>query len=224
VHDLDRTQLEQEAFEAQNEQNEQFLGGILSSVLGGEMESPLDEVQEMELASELLEVTGEQELDRFLGDLVGRASQAAGQFLKTDTGRQLTGILKNAARQALPVVGGAVGDYIGGAPGKSIGSNLARGVGQAFGLELEGMSAEDREFEVARSFVRWGSAAARQAAALQGRYPPPRAAHAAATATAQQYAPGLVGLLQGLQSSGGGHRAHSGRWERRGRSLVLYGV
>ena len=42
----------------------------------------------MELASELLEVTSEQELEQFLGDVFRAASQAVGNFVRSDTGRR----------------------------------------------------------------------------------------------------------------------------------------
>src|SRR6185312_533305 len=41
-------------------------GALEGSVISPELESPLTEMQEMEFASELLEVTGEQELEQFL--------------------------------------------------------------------------------------------------------------------------------------------------------------
>ena len=63
------------------------------------------ENEEMELAAELLGVASEQELDRFLGGLIKKASQAVGKFVKSPTGQALGGILKGAAKQALPVVG-----------------------------------------------------------------------------------------------------------------------
>src|SRR4030066_2380924 len=79
----------------------------------GEMqqEMPLHETLEMELASELLSVTNEQELDQFIGRLVKRA----GRFLKSPVGRALGGVLKSVAKKALPIVGGAIGSFV--APG-----------------------------------------------------------------------------------------------------------
>ncbi len=44
--------------------------------LSGEVESPLDEVEEMELAAELLAVSSEEELDQFLGKFFKRAGKA----------------------------------------------------------------------------------------------------------------------------------------------------
>ena len=55
----------------------------------------------------LLEVSGEEELDQFLGTLVRSAASAARGFAGLGPGRALGGILKNAARQVLPQVGGS---------------------------------------------------------------------------------------------------------------------
>src|SRR5512144_850749 len=49
-------------------QEQQFLGGILGSVLGGEA-SPLNEAEEVELATGLVEISSEEELQQFLGGL-----------------------------------------------------------------------------------------------------------------------------------------------------------
>src|SRR5215213_4677599 len=174
----------------------------------------------MELASELLEVSSEQELDRFIGDLIKRAGQAAGQFVRSDTGRALGGILKNAARQALPVVGQAVGDWVAPGTGGAVGSKLAAGAGRVFGLELEGLSSEDREFEVARSFVRFATSAARQAACAPPTGPPPAVARRAVMVAARQHAPGLLAAGSG----DGGIPQRRGRWVRRGRTIVVHGA
>ena len=109
----------------------------------------------MELAAELLEVTNEQELDHFLGDLIKKAGSAVGQFVSSPVGQAIGGVLKTAAKTALPIAGGALGAYVGGPLGARIGSGLASMAGQALGLELEGLSQEDREFQSARQFVRW---------------------------------------------------------------------
>src|SRR5262249_29905756 len=131
-----------------------------------DQESPVEEVEEMELAAELLEVSDEQELDQFLGKLISKVAGAArglagaaGGFLRSPAGQALGGLLKSAARKALPVVGRAVGTYFGGSGGGALGGKLASTAGQIFGLELEGMSGEDQEFEVARRFVRLAATA-----------------------------------------------------------------
>src|SRR5579871_6330860 len=90
-------------FEGEGEsEGEQFLGDVLGSVLGGEMESPLSESEEIELASELLELGSEQELEQFLGNLFKGVSRAVGGFIKSPIGKALGGVLKNVAKKALP--------------------------------------------------------------------------------------------------------------------------
>src|SRR6266481_4098983 len=99
MHDVDRKQMEygselseygeipelaSEQYEYSGEQ-----GSLLESIFGeaqaeaaleggGYQEVPLPEIMEVQLASELLEVGNEHELDHFLGSLISRAVSAAG--------------------------------------------------------------------------------------------------------------------------------------------------
>ena len=95
----------------------------------------------------------------------GRPARPSGTFVRSDTGRALGGILRDSlrsvAKQALPVVGRAIGDTAG---DTAIGDRAGSAVGNLLGLELEGLSAEDREFEVARQLVRFAGSAVGQAA------------------------------------------------------------
>ena len=248
MHDIGRTQLEHQSFG--EFEGEQFAGGEfemgeLSELEGesgesgeygefgefgesagfevpAELESPLSEMQEMELASELLEVASEQDLEQFLGDVFRAAGQAVGNFVRSDTGRALGGILKDnlrsAAKQALPVVGRTIGDTAGGFG--DLGARAGSAVGSLLGLELEGLSAEDREFEVARQLVRFAGSAAGQAAVAPPNAPPSAVARKAASRAAQVYAPGLLPRLQGRSTQSW---PRGGRWIRRGRTIVLYG-
>ena len=154
MHDIDRIRLESESemLEAVPFEAEQFEFAE-SETPSGETGEVFGETEQMELASELLEVTSEAELDRFLGDLISRAGQAVGKFVKSPEGQAIGGLLKGAAKQVLPGIGSAVGSYFGGATGAKVGGDLASAAGRAFGLELEGLSGEDREFEVARRYV-----------------------------------------------------------------------
>lgn len=215
MHDIDRTQLEAAPFETQESGELGELGE-----LGGELGAPLHEAQEVELASQFLEVSSEQELEQFLGNVFNAVGRAAGQFVRSDTGRALGGILRGAARQALPVIGGAVGQWVNPDGGRALGADIARKAGRLFGLELEGLSPEDQEFEVARRFVRFASAAARCAATSPPSAAPLDVARRAAVSAAQTYAPGLFTRLQGRST---GLWPRSGRWVRRGRTIVLYG-
>jgi hypothetical protein len=70
MHDLDRTAMETFEYDFESE-GEGYL---------------LNEAEVAELASELMEVNGEQELEQFLGDLMKKAASAAGSFMKSSTG------------------------------------------------------------------------------------------------------------------------------------------
>jgi hypothetical protein len=205
MHDLDRTYMEMnESFE--------FTG----EAQAGEVFSE-SEVQE--LAAELLEVSNEEELNHFLGGLIKKAAGAVGKFVKSPLGQQLGGMLKGAAKKLLPKAGQAIGDWIAPGAGGQIGSQIASAAGSALGLELEGLSTEDREFEVAKQFVRFAADATKNAVSAAT----PNVAAAAQRGVmqaAEKFAPGLVG--GGARPSGSA--ATSGRWIRRGAKIVLLGV
>jgi hypothetical protein len=161
----------------------------------GEMhEAPLGEAEEMELASEFLEVTNEQELEQFLGRLIRKAGRAIGRAVRSPIGRTIGGFLKPLAKMALPLAGKALGGFVGGPVGALVGGKLASMAGQAFGLELEGMSGEDREFEIARRFVRFASSAAGRSLMAPPRVPPPVAIRKAIAIAARRHAPGIIRL------------------------------
>ena len=123
----------------------------------------LDEASQLELASELLAVSDEDELDRFLGDLIRKVARSVGSIVRSPLGKAIGNSLKSVIRTALPLAGGALGTLAGGPLGASIGSGLASMAGRAFGLELEGLSHEDRELAAANRFVRFASEAVNEA-------------------------------------------------------------
>jgi hypothetical protein len=195
-------------------------------------EGPFSEAEEMELAVELLGVSSEAELDQFIGKLISKA----GRFLKRSPfGRALGGALKSVARVALPAAGAALGSIVPGV-GTAIGGTLASAAGKALGLELEGLSPEDREFEIARRFVRLAGDAILEAESAPPNAPPQAVAQNAINSAAQKHAPGLVGGgvpgqrtggpgMAGAGMAGGGpRRANRGTWVRRGRVIILVGV
>jgi hypothetical protein len=188
MHDLDRTQLEYSP-ELENYEFEQYEYGEAE---WNTETGVFSEAETMELAAELLEVSSEAELEQFLGSLIKKAGQAAGQFIKSPVGQQLGGLLKGAAKKALPMLGSAVGGYFGGAGGAKIGGQLASTAGQIFGLELEGLSLEDQEYEAAKSFVQFAGEAAKNAATAPQNAHPKAIAQQAATTAARQLAPGLL--------------------------------
>jgi len=226
MHDIDRTQLEYSP-ELENYEYEQYEYGETG---WGAETGVFSEAETMALAAELLEVSSEAELDRFLGDLIKKAGQAAGQFIKSPVGQQLGGLLKGAAKKALPMVGSAVGGYFGGDTGAKIGSQVASTAGRIFGLELEGLSQEDQEFEAAKSFVQFAGEAAKNAASAPPSANPKAIAQQAATTAARQLAPGfLAGTTASSAATAGKScpacgRGSSGRWFRRGNKIVLLGA
>jgi len=226
MHDIDRTFMEYtpetEAFE-----QEQFEFG--ESEWAGESGEIFGEGELMELASELLEVTNDTELNHFLGDLIGRAAKAVGSAIKSPVGQALGGILKGAARKALPMVGSAIGGHFGGPGGAKLGGQLASGAGRLFGLETEGLSHEDEAFEVAKQYVRFAGDAVKNAAAAPAG-DPRTVAQTAAVQAAQRLAPGLLpGPATPVRPGGSGPLpgpagVRTGRWVRRGNRISLYGV
>jgi len=225
MHDLDRTQAEadMESAEPESDSYELELEGDITS---GAWRSGrvFDEVEEMELANELLEIHDEAELEEFLGKLIKKAAKGVGKFMSSPTGKMLGGVLKGAAKKLLPIAGGALGTFVGGPAGAMIGSNLAGMAGKAMGLELEGLSQEDQEFEVARQFVRFAGEAAKNTAAASPSTPPAAAANAGTVAAARKHAPGLLRPSEGTTSGGRRRGNRSGRWIRRGSNIILIGA
>jgi hypothetical protein len=135
------------------------------------------------------------------------------------------GLLKGVAKKALPFVGGALGSLI---PipgvGTAVGTALGSAASNMFEVNLESMSQEDQEFEVARRFVRLAGAAAANAANAGAAAASPGGARTALIEAARMHAPGLAsalgsGRLNG--ASGPAAAARSGRWIRRGRHIVI---
>ncbi len=220
MHDIDNTQNEFEwETEAFGSEEPEFSGEFES-----EMEGPFSEDEEMELAAELLEVTSDQELEQFLGKLFKRVKRGVRRFARSKVGRFVGRGLRNIAKRALPIAGSAVGGFFGGPAGAAIGGRLASGAGRIFGLELEGLSPEDQEFEVARRFVRLAGEAVKNAADLDDpSADPARVAKEALSGAVRKHAPGLVSGSASSVSSGGSS-GRTGRWIRRGRKIILMGA
>ena len=214
MHDLDRTQLEFDHtgdFEADELTDE---AGLFS------------ESEEMELASELLSVSNEEELDYFLGKLLKKAGRAFGRVLRTPEFRAIGGLLRGIAKKALPIAGAAVGNLVAPGVGGALGGATASHLGNVFGLELEGLSMEDQEFEAARRIVRLtGDAAQAAASAPPGN--PEATARAAIQQAARIHAPGIAGLMSrraAARRPSCNCSVASGRWVRRGKQIVLIGL
>jgi hypothetical protein len=146
-------------------------------------ESGLREDEEIEQAANLLEVVNDVELDRYLGQLIHKAGVDSGVAVTSALGRPLGGLLKGIAKTLLPVARSLR------APRAPAG---VRPAGALFGIELEGLSPEDQEYQVAQRFVRFATEATRQALQAGRRMAPARAARNGLMAAARRHAPGLL--------------------------------
>lgn len=228
-------------YEGHEFEGHEFEGGHEFESHEYESHETSQEAMEMEMATELLNVSNEQELEQFLGKLVRRAAGAVKSFAKSSAGRAIGGFLKAAAKKALPIVGKAAGTFFGGPLGGMVGGKLGSMASNLFELELEGLSNEDKEFEYARAFVRYANDAVRRTAYNPNfRFQPRRIARNAAIASARKFAPGLLRRLprnsnrsRGYNPSYGSSYSNgndynqgmpeggSGSWYRQGNRIIL---
>jgi hypothetical protein len=213
MHDLDRTL---RSYESEAPEPEVFESGELYQEIYGE-EGSQGEVADEELndlAAELLSVSGEEELDQFLGKLVRGAGRLA---------KRLAPLLKPIAKKLLPIAGRAVGTFFGGPVGGAVGGQLGSFATRLFEVDMESLEPEAQDMEVARRFVRLATAAANNAAGAPAGADPSRIVRNAMTAAARTYAPGLLrgpGAAIAVVSS----RPQTGRWFRRNGRIVVLGV
>jgi hypothetical protein len=214
MHDLDRQQLEQYDRE-----------GRVDESATGELGAQLSESQELALASELLEINSEEELEQFLGDVWERTKAAASQAYNSDAVQSAIPGLKAVARAVLPKAATYLANAYAPGTGDIAGAGVEAAVNQWLNEELEGLSGEDREFETARQFVRFLNAALQCAARMPARVPPPVAAQTAISDAARSHLPGLVPFLTqlvGTPTNGARDGGSStGRWFRQGSSIVI---
>ena len=162
----------------------------------GEAEWELNESYESleaELVAEVMEVTTEAELDRFLGKLASTVLKGAKTFIKSPVGKALGGVLKNVAKTALPAVGGALGSMVLPGVGTAIGSKLGSLAGGLLEVgEAEQLGEAEAEYEAAQRYVRFSRAAISNAARAPRDLPPRAVVRAASVSAARQYAPSLL--------------------------------
>ncbi|MBP2324864.1 uncharacterized protein (DUF697 family) [Kibdelosporangium banguiense] len=261
----DYLEFEDESYEQNGElefedesEYEDYVSGMLNSALGGgEVAGPLSEQEELEFANQLLEVTNEQELEQFIGNVFRKAVRGVRSFARSSAGRALGGALKSVARKALPVVGGAIGSWVAPGIGTAIGTRLGSMASRLFEFENES-AVQELELEMARRVVRIGAAAARNVAAAGRSADPRQAAHRALIAATRRHAPAALPRRRGRRRPyPGRHRMRprfgygvaaypyhvdvptngaepddghddqemsTGKWVRRGRSIVIHGV
>jgi hypothetical protein len=186
----------------------------------GEAADVFSEQELMDLTTELLDITNEEELDYFLGNLIKRAGSAIGKVVRSPVGQAIGGVLKAAAKKALPIAGAALGGYVGGPLGAKIGSGLAKAAGSALGLEAEALTYEDSQYEGAKQFVRMAGQTVKNAVAAPASPDPRAAAQAAVVKAAKALAPGLLGSAQAALA----RRGATGRWVRRGPHIIIQNV
>lgn len=221
MHDIDRAMFEmaQEGL-GESESYESF-----ESAFESETEA---ESEEIALAAELLEAANQNELDQFLGTLIGRAASAARGFASSATGKALGGVLKTAAKQVLPQAGQIIGNAVLPGAGGMLGQKAGQWLGGQF--EGEGLSAEDRDLEVARAIVRVGQQATRSAVAAGPSAPPVPTAVNALVSAANRNLPALIPAIRAAAGGPGSgaptsvRAGSSGRWVRRGRRIVVFGA
>ncbi len=178
--------------------------------------SPLDEDEEIELASELLAANNEEDLERAIRRIVRprphrrrrrrpplRRSVSINPeeelFVRRRRNRKkkrrrgfLGKALRGIAKKALPIIGGAVGSLVAPGLGTAAGAALAKGAGKAFGLELEGLSPEDQEMAVARQIVRLGAEAGEEVDQVDPAVDDETAAKVGMIRAAGKHAPGVM--------------------------------
>ena len=210
--------LELEAFETR--EADDFEANELEALRTGR---PFSEDEEIELATELLAVQNEDELEMFVEGFFSKLRRKFKKFRKSRFGRLLSPIVKKLARRGLSLAGSAAGGYIGGPVGARIGGRLASGAGRIFGLELEGLAPEDQELEVARRVVRFAGLAAANATQAPEGVDDESALRNILQATARRAAPGLLrNSFRGTRRVARGSR--TGRWIRRGRHILVIGA
>ena len=190
---------------------------------GGEM----SEQEELEFAMELLSVQNEYEMEQFLGKLV----RSVGRGLKA-VGKIALPALKSLAKVALPIAGKALGSFI---PipgvGTMIGGAIGRAAANALELEFAGVDPGQADIEKARRIVRIARSTIRELSAAVGPAPTESAVRSVLASAVQRNIPGInlsairsaapTGMrpAPAISAAGG-----SGRWWRRGNSIVIEGA
>jgi hypothetical protein len=205
----------------------------------GEAQEVLGEQEELELAMELLHVRNDQELEQFLGDMfrsVGRGLKAVGSFTAKNVLPVLGPALKQIAKTALPLAGGALGSLI---PipgvGTALGTALGGVVANALEMEVAGLNRDAADVERARRFVRLAASAIRDASAALGSGSPDSIARTALINATVRHLPAAANAVTAALPRGDEVSAslvagaasaadQSGTWRRHGRHIIVEGL
>jgi hypothetical protein len=222
-HDIDGRLPEMEVYDLEAEEFE--FPEEVEELVDTEADSPFTEAEVLDLASDFLEVRDEAELDQFFGKAFSFLKRKVPGALRSGLGKQLVGQLKSQARRFLPMGANLLGGLVGGPAGAALAGQAAQAAGNVLGLELEGYSPEDQEFEVARRFVELVGEAAQQAALTPPGVDPQAAATAALVEAARMRAPGLLRRRARRRPPAGRGQCQSGVWKRSPNgAIILYGV
>jgi len=150
------------------------------------------------LAGELLSVNSEAELDSFFGKLLGKVGSAVGKGVKS-----LGKGLKAIAPTVLPMLGKVAGGAFGGPLGAMLVGKLGSLAGQVVEkLEVEALTSDGNELELARRFVEFAERSARNLASARPGSDDATTALQAMARAAEQMA-GQRGPRRSTSSAGG---------------------
>ncbi len=212
MHNLDRT-----SYEMSDEAFQYGEFGSDTELPGGTFDRPFSEAELDELATELLQVRDEAELDQFLGSLLGKAAKAFGRFVKSPAGQRLKGILKDALKAAVPVLGGVATSMF---PAGAIGTLVGGAIKSE--LDWEGLPGERQDIEAAKKVIAIAGSAAREIEHDLAPDAPKQAVDEKVQTVAQQHGVATPPPAQDMPAPA--EPPTSGRWIRRGRSIVIEGL
>ena len=148
---------------------------------------------EEELAAELTEVSSDEELDEFIGDLVSKAWKKGKQAYNSKKGRFVRKHIAGLIRAGAKGGGAKIGEYVGDKAGGWLASKIE----------------PEMELEVAKKLVRFTNDAAQMTKNTQNS----REAKRAIQITAKKH-------IKPLLASSGSSR-NTGRWVRRGNKIIV---
>jgi len=242
MHNLDRIMAEQEAIHSQGETYGEAPYGETAynesnfGELGNQGESPFaNEMMEFELASEFMEIAGEQELEGWFKKVFQKLKNRpmVKNFLDSSEGKQITDQLKSSAKDVIETTGPQLGQYVGrklgkkwgGERGEKFGNKLGKKAGDKFSdwaIEKANLDDEMNQevLQPARAYTRFvGDTFRRYLTSPHRRLYPNRAVSLAVTQAARNYYPTL--LSGGISTIAIGDLPAEGTWRLMGRSIVL---
>ena len=188
--------------------------------------APADPHAAMALSAGLLEVADQAELKVFLTDLVASVAATGRSRIGAPLRQALVDALHRVARPIVPIHSNGDSELRFGSNAASAASaDLNPRAAHLFGMELEGLSPEDKEYEVAQQFIRLAADTIGHAGAARSGRAPQAVAGAALQQAARRYAPGLLQAAPPARSQTQIQtqtQTQTGRWRREGRRIVVF--